>query len=174
MKELRELVIQPFIGIYAVSKQRGLLPNWAFSAPAVCHVAVGPYSSCNLSSVSSLAKALGEYLKENIQEVDMPFEEVQNTKELEQVLGVNSLMEMEKKTVFINVFVRDDEYELSILGRAGTGRWDYNQPYALDLKIPKASGLEALAQAIVDHIQSRKDLPDERVIGVSPTIAKGA
>lgn len=174
MKELRELVIQPFIGIYAVSKQRGLLPNWAFSTPAVCHVAVGPYNSCNLSSVPSLVKTLGDYLSEDISEVDMSFEEVQDSKELEQVLGVNSLLEMEKKTVFINVFVRDNEYELSILGRAGTGRWDYNPPYALKISIPKEKGLEALAQAIVEHIQSRKDLPDERVIGVPPSIAKGA
>ncbi|MBA4049806.1 MAG: hypothetical protein C0464_02225 [Cyanobacteria bacterium DS2.008] len=171
---MNEPITEPLLSIYAVSKQRGLLPTWAFSDKAGGFVAVAPYRWCQLDSAAALAGVFSSTLAAPVKEVDLSFEEAMKTTEIEHYLGLHSGKELERKTVSITISVESDKFDVHALGRAASGGWDYNEPYALKLDIPREKGMEALAQAVVDHIQSRKDLPDERVIGVSPSIAKGA
>lgn len=171
---MNEQTKEPFIGIFAVSKRKGLLPTWGFSNKAGCYVPQAPFRACDFGSIKSLVEVLSDYLASDVPEVDMTFDDVRKSRAVQVALGVSSSDEVQKATVSMDVEVGADSYDLVSLRRASNGRWDSNEPYALNQKIPKEQGLEAVAQAIVDHIQSRKDLPDERVIEMPPSIAKGA
>jgi len=171
---MKDSAIEPLIGIYAVSKQRGLIPTWAFSDKAGCYVAIKPFRWCQLDSVSQLTESLTDYLLTPVKEVDLSFEEAAKKQEVQDYLGAKNTKDLEQKTVSVSISVEPNKFDIHALGRSARGGWDNNEPYALKLDIPKEQGLKLVAKAIVDHIQSRDDLPDERVISVPPSIANEA
>jgi hypothetical protein len=150
----------PFIGIYAISKQKGFLPAWAFARGVGGYVPTAPIQEIPLNDASVLASLLEEYVAKGVPEVDMTFEEAEKGLFVKQMLGVQSDAELDKLAVPIDVSVEPDEFELRSLARTKNKRWNFDEK-ALNTKIPRSEGFLAVANAIVDHVRNRADLPDK-------------
>lgn len=151
---------EPFFTLYAVSKKAGLVPTIAYSSKAGGFVEQLPLVGCHIDDVQGLASVLKDRLSRPIALSEMSFEEAKTGSIMEGVLNLASAVDVEKNTVFLTIAIDDGKFDLQIFGRSGRGTW-LDAPYALDVKIPFDAGFETVAKMIVEHIQVRKDLPDE-------------
>lgn len=148
-----ERVPEPCISILAISKQQGLIPTSAYARQARCYVNLEPLQWCSFSDPKGLAQILREIASKPVPEVAMSFEEVRKTSVVSSTLG-------DVKRVSVSVEVLSSSYHLRILRNNAKGEW-LGEPCALELDFKPEGGFEPVALAIVEHLRSRKDLPEE-------------
>lgn len=169
---LQRLFPEPLVAIYAISKQFGLVPTSVYSRRAGGYINLPPVSRCDLHDPNDLAGELAVRLNAGVLEKDVSFEEACQGATIKNALNLPSMAAVEKKTVYITVAMAKGEFDLQIYGRSKSGTWS-DAPYAVDVRIAKEQGFDILAKTIVEHLQTRDDLPDVAYIP-SPPIAKRA
>lgn len=148
-----ERVPEPCISILAISKQQGLIPTSAYARQARCYVNLAPLLWCSFSDPRGLAQILKDIASKPVPEVAMSFEEVRNTSVVSSALG-------DSRRVSVSVEVLPESYHLRILRNNAKGEW-LGEPCALEADFLIEEGFEPVAMAIIEHLRSRKDLPDE-------------
>lgn len=159
-----ERIPEPCISIFAVSKQQGFIPTSAYARQARCYVFLEPSVWCSFSDPKGLAQIFKDIASKPVPEVPLTFEEVKNTGTVSAALG-------DTKTVSIDVEVLPESYHLRILRNNAKGEW-LGEPCALELDFKPEGGFEPVALAIVEHLRSRKDLPEEANLP-STSVAQG-
>jgi hypothetical protein len=148
-----ERIPVPCINIMAVSKELGLMPTSAYVREARCYVHLAPLLWCSLNDVGELTHILQNRASEPVTEVAMTFDEAKRRTDVSSVLKG-------AKTVSVGIVVLPDTYNLRILRNNSKGEW-LGEPCALETDFLSEEGFESVARAIIDHLKSRKDLPDK-------------
>lgn len=148
---------EPFMTLYAVSKETALIPAIAYSEQAGGYVTLPPVVKCRIDDPKVLAKELQRRLTSPVIQSEMSFEEAKTGSTIQNALNLKSMKDVEKQTVYLTLAIEDGQFDLQIFGRSSRGTW-LDAPYALDVKIPCEEGFESLANTIVGHLQGRQDL----------------
>lgn len=68
-----------------------------------------------------------------------------------------SWADLERKSIYFSIKCYPSEFWIKSWGRSPDGKW--SDDLLLDMHIPTEHGLEAVADAIINHLNTRRDLP---------------
>jgi len=77
-------------------------------------------------------------------------------------LGISTQKELEQKTVYVAVKKLNTGFKIVSLAKNSDGTADRKGPKAIDMVLPRETTYEQLATAIIEHLKSRKDLPNSQ------------
>lgn len=146
--------------VYAISKDRGFVPTLAEAPKGGCYVIMPPVEWCQLDLVDGLTKVLERAIERGNPEIDLTWEEAGRTTTVDDLLKTSSELEVERQTISFSISCWEDELYVFCYARAKNGRYDHNK-HALDVYIPADKGIRAVAEAIIEHLKTRDDLPDK-------------
>jgi hypothetical protein len=72
--------------------------------------------------------------------------------------GTDNWDDLERKSIFVSVECYDKGFLIESSGRTPKGIWSEND--VLELRLSPEVGLEGVVDAILDHLKSRKDMPE--------------
>ena len=84
---------------------------------------------------------------------------------MEKLANAKSWADLERKSIYFSIKVFPSAFSIKSLGRAPDGSWSGEQETALDVTIPASTGAEGIADEILEHLKTRKDLPGLAVSG---------
>lgn len=78
---------------------------------------------------------------------------------MEVIAKAKSWADLERKSIYFSLDCYPSEYSVKSWGRAANGTWGEEDNLALDIRVPVDKGLKAVADAIINHLGTRRDLP---------------
>lgn len=92
--------------------------------------------------------------------IDTPSpEQLKNKTAMEIRAKASSWTELQRKSIGFLIQCWKSDFVVEAWGRAQNGAWESENNPALSISIPVQSGVEAVADAILDHLKKRNDLP---------------
>ncbi len=86
--------------------------------------------------------------------------------------SVQSWDDLERKSIFVSVECYPSQYLIESWGHGSDGKWSDDK--MLELRLPTPIGLEVVVNAILDHLNNRRDLPGLDRSPFRSTSAKGS
>lgn len=78
---------------------------------------------------------------------------------LETLIGAKSWADLERKSIYFSIKIFPSYYSVKSWGRALDGKWTEEEDTVLDVTISAEKGVDAIADAILEHLKTRTDLP---------------
>jgi len=103
-----------------------------------------------------------------------PIENRKKQTPMERLANAKSWADLERKSIYFSIKVFPSRYSVKAWARAADGTWSDEDKTCLDVSISAQDGPEGVADAILDHLKSRKDLPGVVTDFNQPKTARGA
>lgn len=145
------------------------------------HLSVEPVEVFDYRNRSEFIAACKRAIVRGIPEVPMPAETemfwIEGRPELKHPIelkfaGTDNWDDLERKSVFVSVECYDKGFLIESSGRTPKGIW--SEQDVLELRLNPEVGIEGVVDAILDHLETRKDLPGSTVDFNQSKTAKGA
>ncbi len=82
---------------------------------------------------------------------------------LANILNIATQAELERKTVFLSVTRLDNGFRIESQPRKSDGSWDRKADRLIDCYLPATTTYNQLADVIIEHLKSRRDLPSQPI-----------
>lgn len=149
-----------------VLADRAIIPTSA-DTPSRYTISIEPVQVFDYTDRNALKAAIEQAISKGIPQVpDLPPNEtitdeegisgLRNPIELKYA-GVHTWDELERKSIFFCIECYPSGYLVDCWDRARNGKWSENQ--SLDLRLPTSVGIDGLVDAILNHLETRRDLP---------------
>ncbi|MBZ0187956.1 MAG: hypothetical protein K8F91_17040 [Candidatus Obscuribacterales bacterium] len=139
------------------------------------YFAVEPIQELDYRNRSALVEGLISALQKGNPERDVPdwWTKKEQTP-MEKLAKAKSWRDLEKKSIYFSILVHELDIRIEAWGRASNGAWSDEKDTVLDVRIPASSGAEGIADVILEHLKTRKDLPGLSFGPSQQQTAKGA
>lgn len=143
------------IGLYVLA-DRALMPTIK-QAESGEYIDCEPYLAVDYGDPESLVTAL----KQALQTGNPPVLDINRKKPpaIQKLAGAKSWADLERKSIYFSVECWDSEFVVTAEGRGSDGCWNRQGDYLFEKHVPLENGIEAVADAILDHLKTRNDLP---------------
>jgi len=136
---------------------------------------VEPVQEIDYRNRADLVASIAKAVKVGNPQTDVPpAEDRKKQTPMEKLAKAKSWADLERKSIYFSIKVFPSQFTIKAWGRASDGTWSDENQTALDVKIPAEQGIEAVADAIIEHLKSRKDLPGVVTDFNQPKTARGA
>jgi len=153
------------IEIYFLA-DRAIVPTTADTQSGFT-ISIEPVQVFNYGDKSRLLAALKTAADRGIQTVADPPEDQINRDESNfpgfknppvlKYAGVGSWDELERKSIYFSIECYPSGFLVDSWGRASDGKWSEEE--SLKLRLPASVGLNGVADEILNHLKTRRDLP---------------
>lgn len=146
-----------WFGLYVLA-DRALLPTCVKTSQG--DFDVEPIREFNYRNRDELLDAISKAVQKGNPLGDVP--PIENRKKqtpMEKLAKAKSWADLERKSIYFSIKVFPSSFAIKAWGRAPDGKWSDEEETALDVRIPAETGIEAVADAILDHLSNRSDLP---------------
>ncbi|MGH2505922.1 MAG: hypothetical protein ACRDHZ_00650 [Ktedonobacteraceae bacterium] len=145
-------------GLFILS-DRAMLPT-EYKTGAGYHYSTEPIYEFDYHNRDALIAALKDALGRRNPFIETPSSKQLKTKTaMERRARANSWTDLQRKSIGFLIQCWKSDFIVEAWGRAGNGGWESENNPALSVSIPAQSGIEAVADAILDHLNKRNDLP---------------
>lgn len=146
-----------WFGLYILA-DRALLPTCIKTSQG--DFDVEPIRELNYRSRSELLDALSEAIQKGNPPSDVPpLENRKKQTPLEKLAKAKSWADLERKSIYFSIKVFPSCFSVKAWGRAPDSTWSDENDTSFDARIPIEAGVEGIADAILDHLKTRSDLP---------------
>ena len=136
---------------------------------------VEPIRQFDYRSRLALIEALAAAFMTGNPEAEVPpLENKKKPTPMEKLVGAKSWTDLERKYIYFSIMVYPSTVRLESWARASDGTWSDEKETALDITIPLSAGVEGVADTILEHLRTRRDLPGVTFDFPQPKTAKGA
>jgi hypothetical protein len=146
-----------WFGLYVLA-DRALLPTCVKTSQG--DFDVEPIREFNYRNRHELLDAISKAVQKGNPQGDVP--PIENRKKqtpMEKLAKAKSWSDLEKKSIYFSIKVFPSAFSIKAWGRAPDGTWSDENETSFDVRIPIEAGVEGLADAILDHLSKRSDLP---------------
>lgn len=132
-----------------------------------------PFWEFDYTDKPTLLLALSEMISKGNPMMDTPdHQEFKKRKATEKRAKASSWADLERKSICFSITCWPSEFVVKAWGRAPNGQWGPEKEPALDIQIP--ANIEKLADAILEHLKTRTDLPGQSLGTSQKQSATGA
>jgi len=161
-----------WFGIYVLA-DKALLPTCVHTEQG--HFDTEPIREFDYRNRSALIEAIDSAMKAGNPEADVPpLENQKKMTPMEKLAGAKSWKDLERKSIYFSIMVHPSNVRIEAWGRAPDKAWSDEKDTSLDVRIPTEAGAGAIADAILEHLRTRKDLPGMTFDFPQPKTARGA
>lgn len=146
-----------WIALY-VTNRLGFIPTEALTN-AGFYLQVEPVRQVNYWDLDELTAALQSALENGNPEITVPPGVQHHEFVMGRYLSVSGQEDFEKATIPIRIEENDDHYSVRSWKKLANGKWEGEKNLALNCVVAKSNGARGIAEAIIEHLKSRKDLP---------------
>ncbi|MBI1271047.1 hypothetical protein GC174_11505 [bacterium] len=130
------------------------------------HLSIEPVEVFDYRNREDFIAACNRAIERGIQDIPMPSDDqmvwndegpaMKQPIELKYA-ALNSWDDLERKSIYLTVECYDQGFLVESWGRAQNGKWSDDK--VLELRLEPEVGIEGVVDAILEHLQTRKDLP---------------
>lgn len=141
-----------------VLADRALLPTTVKTSQG--HFDIEPITEVDYRDRGELIKSLAKAMKTGNPIAEAPpIEDQKKQTPMEKRAGAKSWADLERKSIYFSIMVYPSNVRVEAWGRAPDKTWSDEKDTVLDTRVPSVSGVEGVADAILEHLSQRSDLP---------------
>ncbi|HEY9870592.1 MAG TPA: hypothetical protein V6D08_15610 [Candidatus Obscuribacterales bacterium] len=148
-----------WVGLF-VTPETGLIPT-TYRTDAGFHLQREPITEFDYRNRVALAESLREAIARGNPHIQTPSQEEQKKRlpDVQKRMKAKTWKEVERRSIYFSIECLDDEFVVISWGRAPDGTWAPEKERALERHIPVSEGIDAIVDAIWEHLTQRSDLP---------------